>query len=214
MIQRAQRPHPHLHTTARAGLTRAVVAALAIAALAACSSSGASDGAAAAPAAVQAGSSAQAILDRLGMAGKDPAQAISALDQKTGERQRDILASVRYDTLVLKEGTNETSVAIPGGKFYLSVAPYVQQTHDCYFHSLTTCKGELAGKTINVTITDSAGQKLADGPVTTYADGFVGFWLPRDIKGTITVSYDGRTATTPIATGKDDPTCLTTLKLV
>lgn len=214
MIQRPILPHLRLRRRPRARLTQAAVAALAVGALAACSSSGATDGTAPAAGTAQAGSSAQAILDRLGMAGKDPAQAIAALDQKAGERQRDILASVRYDTLVLKEGTNETSVPIPGGKFYLSVAPYIQTTHDCYFHSLTTCKGELAEKTLNVTITDSTGTKLADGPVKTYPDGFVGFWLPRDIKGTITVSYDGRTATSPIATGKEDPTCLTTLKLV
>jgi hypothetical protein len=157
---------------------------------------------------------ADAILQQLGLPGKDAKQVVEALDQKTGERDRDVLASVRYDTLVLKEGGREASLPIPGGKFYLSVAPYVEQTHDCYFHSLTTCKGELAQKTVNVTIKDSTGKAIVDGPATTYANGFVGFWLPRDISGTITVSYDGRSATSQISTTKDAPTCLTTLKLV
>ena len=33
------------------------------------------------------------------------------------------------------------------------------------------------------------------------------------IEGTITVTWDGLTATAPIATGPHDPTCVTTLQL-
>lgn len=164
-------------------------------------------------AAVSADGTAGAVLDKLGVSGLDTIAVVDALDQKAGERQRDVLASVRYDSVVLKDGDREASLKIPDGRFYLSVAPYVEQTHECFYHSLTSCKGELADKSVDVTITDSAGKTLVDGPVTTYANGFVGFWLPRDIAGTITVKYDGRTATSPISTGKDAPTCLTTLQL-
>ena len=90
----------------------------------------------------------------------------------------------------------------------------MNQTHDCFYHSLTTCIGGLAGQTVDVTIVDSAGKTLVQGPVKTYSNGFVGFWLPRDIKGTITVTQDGRTASSAISTDKDAPTCLSTLKLV
>jgi hypothetical protein len=165
------------------------------------------------PAAASAAGTAGPVLEKLGVSGLDTMRVIDALDQKTGERQRDVLASVRYDSVVLKDGAREASLKIPDGRFYLSVAPYVEQTHECFYHSLTTCKGELADKSVDVTITDSTGKTLAAGPVTTYANGFVGFWLPRDIAGTITVKYDGRTATSPISTDKDAPTCLTTLKL-
>lgn len=195
-------------------LLGASVAALALAFVAGCGAADApTAGAPAAPAAA-ADSQAGAILDKLGVAGQDAARVVEALDQKAGERQRDVFASVRYDQLVLKDGATETSLEIPGDRFYLSVAPYVDQTHDCFYHSLTTCKGELADKTVDVTITDASGKKHAEGPVKTYSNGFVGFWLPRDITGTITVSYDGRTATSPISTAKDAPTCLATLKLV
>lgn len=30
-------------------------------------------------------------------------------------------------------------------EFYVSVTPYLEQTHDCFFHSRTTCLGELRG---------------------------------------------------------------------
>jgi hypothetical protein len=153
-------------------------------------------------------------LQKLGMSGRSATDVINALDQQTGERNRDVLASVRYDSLVLKDAKGESKVKLPDGQFYLSIAPYVNQTHDCFYHSLTTCTGELAGQTVDVTIVDSAGKALVQGPVKTYSNGFVGFWLPRDIKGTITVTQDGRTATSAISTDKDAPTCLSTLKLV
>ncbi len=195
-------------------LLGASVAALALGLVAGCGTSATPVADAPAPAAAPAADSqAGAILDKLGLAGKDATQVVDALDQKTGERQRDIFASVRYDQLVLKDGAVETSVPIPADRFYLSVAPYVDQTHECFYHSLTTCKGELADKQLDVTITDASGKTLVDGPATTYSNGFVGFWLPRDMAGTITVSYDGKTATAPVSTAKDAPTCLTTLKL-
>ena len=211
-----QQPALRPHRSARRRVTRIVGASFAAVALAfAAGCSGASAPTAEAPAAAAAaGSQAGAILDKLGLAGKDAGAVVDALDKKTGERQRDIFASVRYDKLVLKDGATETSIPMPDGRFYLSVAPYVDQTHDCFYHSLTTCQGEMADQTVDVTITDASGKKLVAGPVKTYSNGFVGFWLPRDITGTITVTHDGRTATSPISTGQDAPTCLATLKLV
>ena len=158
-------------------------------------------------------STAQGILTKLGLTGRTATDVIEALDQKSGERQRDVLASVRYDSLVLKDDSGESQVELPDGQFYLSVAPYVSRTHECYYHSLTTCTGELADQAVDVTIVDSSGKTLVEGPARTYANGFVGFWLPRDIEGTITVTHEGRTATSAISTGQNAPTCLTTLQL-
>lgn len=176
-----------------------------------------------APGAVQAGGNAAAaevvspeaagFLAKLGMSGRSATEVIDALDAQTGERQKDVLASVRYDTLVLKDASGESKMKLPDGQFYLSIAPYVNQTHECFYHSLTTCSGELAGQTVDVTIVDSAGKTLVQGPVKTYSNGFVGFWLPRDIQGTITVAYEGRTATSAITTDREAPTCLSTLQL-
>ena len=58
-----------------------------------------------------------------------------------------------------------------------------------------------------------AGVALVDAERTTYTNGFVSFWLPRNITGTITVAADGRTGSVPFATNSDSPTCLTTLKM-
>lgn len=131
------------------------------------------------------------------------------------DRPNTIMASVRADEVQLSdmESGEDTSVALPDDEFYLSFAPYVNQTHECYFHSLTSCVGELQNVEMNVEIVSSDGDVLFDETVTSNDNGFTGIWLPVDIEATLTVEYDGKTGTAEIATGDEDPTCLTTLEL-
>jgi hypothetical protein len=54
-----------------------------------------------------------------------------------------------------------------------SVTPYVDQTHDCFHDSLTTCKGELASADVQVQIVDRTNDKvLVDETLTTFENGF------------------------------------------
>lgn len=153
-------------------------------------------------------------LDRYGLADKSAIEVIDQLDRlPVAERPSDLMASVRVDELVVSDGTSEAALPIPDDTFYLSVAPYLDSTHDCYYHSLTTCQGELAGRAVDVTITAESGKILVDETVTTFDNGFVGFWLPRDIDATLEISYQGKQAQLPISTGPEDPTCLTTVQL-
>jgi len=154
-----------------------------------------------------AGSSADepAILAEYGLAGLDGKEIVDRLDRTpVDSRRADLVASVRPGQLLLsRAGSDEqTVVDLPDDEFYLSVAPYRHRTHECHFHSLTTCRGELAGERIHVTITDRDT-----------GDGFAGFWLPRDITATVHVRHGEYSATGEISTGPDDPTCLTTLHL-
>ncbi|MFI7547507.1 CueP family metal-binding protein [Actinoplanes sp. NPDC049599] len=157
----------------------------------------------------------QALLARYGLDNKTTVEIIDRLDRLGGtDRPADLKASVRRDALIVTGGTQEFSLAIPNDRFYLSVAPYVDKTHECFYHSLTTCKGELGGKDIQVTIVDKTHDRvLVDEQRTVFANGFTGFWLPRDIKGTLRVSSGGKVAETAFTTDKDAPTCLTTLRL-
>lgn len=131
------------------------------------------------------------------------------------ERPTDLIAGIRPDTLVLSDTAGlEVTLDMPADQFYLSVAPYLTQTHDCYFHSLTTCLGEMRGAAVSVQIVAADGTVLVDEETVTNDNGFVGFWLPRGIDAEIAITAaDGRTVTTPIATGMEDPTCLTTMQL-
>lgn len=150
-----------------------------------------------------------------GLAGMDAVEIIDHLDrQKVTERPTDLIASVRADELLLSSDDQEVALDLPDNQTYVSIAPYLTSTHDCFYHSLTTCLGELDNEDIQVTITDEAtGEVLVDEATTTFDNGFIGFWLPDDVTGLIEVSYQGRTGTTEFSTTDDGATCVTDLRL-
>ncbi|MFN3339780.1 MAG: CueP family metal-binding protein [Dietzia sp.] len=158
------------------------------------------------------------LVEQHDLEGLDARQVIERLDtMPVAERPDDLWASVEPDQLVLSDptgGLEEMALPMPADEFYLSVAPYRTFTHDCFFHSLTTCLGELGGETVQVTVTDGAtGQTVLDESRTTYDNGFVGLWLPRDLTGTLTIEHEGDSTTSPVSTGDDDLTCLTTMQV-
>lgn len=150
-----------------------------------------------------------------GLAAMDAVEIIDHLDrQKVTERPTDLIASVRADELLLSSDDQEVVVDLPDNQTYVSIAPYLTSAHDCFYHSLTTCRGELDNEDIQVTITDEAtGEVLVDEATTTFDNGFIGFWLPDDATGLIEVSYQGRTGTTEFSTTDDGATCVTDLRL-
>ena len=150
-----------------------------------------------------------------GLAAMDAVEIIDHLDrQKVTERPTDLIASVRADELLLSSDDQEVVVDLPDNQTYVSIAPYLTSTHDCFYHSLTTCLGELDNEDIQITITDEAtGEVLVDEATTTFDNGFIGFWLPDDVTGLIEVSYQGRTGTTEFSTTDDGATCVTDLRL-
>lgn len=149
-----------------------------------------------------------------GLDGLDAEQVIDQLDRTpVEERATGLMASIRADELLLSDGQQEVALPLPEDRFYISIAPFVDQTHECFYHSLTTCTGELSAEDVQVTIVDDAGQVLVEETTTTYDNGFVGFWLPRDVGGTIRVSYDGRAGEVDFTTTDDGATCVTSLQL-
>lgn len=149
------------------------------------------------------------------LGGMDAPEIIDHLDRLGGaDRPTDLMASVRPDELVLSDDQRELTLPMPEDRFYLSVAPYVDQTHECFYHSLTTCQGELTGEDVQVRIVDDAtGEVLVDEHTTTFDNGFVGFWLPRHLDGTIEVSYGELSGQADVATTEEGATCMTTLQL-
>lgn len=149
-----------------------------------------------------------------GLDGMDGAAMVDHLDRLVGDaRPADLMASVRADELLVSAGEEEVAVPLPADEFYVAVAPYAADTHECYYHSLTTCQGELADEPVHVRVVDESGTVLVDEEMTTFGNGFVGLWLPRDIRGTLQITHDGRTGEVPISTDAEAPTCVTTLQV-
>jgi len=159
----------------------------------------------------------QTMMAEYGFEGLDAHQIIDSLDAlPVAERSSEYTASIRPDALVITgaDAVQET-IPMPDDEFYVSFAPYIDQTHDCFFHSLTTCAGELQNADIEVSVTDSdTGEVLVDEARTTFDNGFVGVWLPRGINASVTIRYEDLVATTDISTSaEDDATCVTTMQL-
>jgi hypothetical protein len=158
------------------------------------------------------------ILAAYDLAGLDGQEIVDRLDRTAvNDQPSDLMASVRPGELLMWEvdSDEQTVIDLPDDQFYLSVAPYISRTHDCHFHSLTTCRGELSGERVHVTITDrDTGEVLVDDAADTFDNGFIGFWLPAGIDARIRIDYQGYSAIQDISTGPEDPTCLTTVQLV
>ena len=157
------------------------------------------------------------VLASHGLADLEATEIVDALDAAPlTERPTDLLASVRPSEIVLTSTDgSEATMRLPEDKFYLSFAPYIDQSHDCYFHSLTTCTAELGNKKFDVTVTDAAtGETIVDETLTSFDNGFIGLWLPKGIEAELSVQYEGKSASAGISTiSDDDATCLTTLQL-
>lgn len=140
---------------------------------------------------------------------------VDTLDRmNVSDRPADLIASVQPNALVLTDNVTEVSLDMPDDVTYVSVAPFASQTHECFYHSLTTCRGELSAQQIEVRVIDGAtGNVILEETTTTFDNGFAGFWLPRNLSGTIEVTYDGKTGETPFSTANDAATCITTLQL-
>lgn len=163
-----------------------------------------------------AASDADTLLAPYGLDGLDGIELVDAMDRiALDERPADLIASVRYDEVLVSGVDSEEPIPVEiADEFYLSVAPFVDGTHDCHFHSLTTCVGELQNEEIHLTITDTdTGEVLFDETATTFDNGFFGVWIPRDIEADVFVEYDGKTAETTITTADEDATCITTMQV-
>lgn len=151
----------------------------------------------------------------LGLATDDAQAIVEGLDRLPVDKRPSadaLIASVRPTELVLQPG--DVTLPLADAGFYLSIAPYVNQTHPCDFHSLTTCLGELQNTPIELTVTDTKTDEVVVNEITATADnGFVGVWLPRDGEFDVRVVGEQGVAEQRVTTGDTDPTCLTTMQL-
>ena len=108
-----------------------------------------------------------ALLQEHGFANADAHEIIDRLEAlPVAERPQSLLASVTATSLQLRDDAGrEAELPLPDDQFYLSAAPFVKTTHECAFHSLTACRGELRNREVTVSVVDSSsGETVHDGP--------------------------------------------------
>jgi len=151
----------------------------------------------------------EVFLESYGLAGMDIKEIVYQLDSQIDE-PRELVSSINGEKLSLSDGKTSVELDLPDDSFYLSFAPYENTTHPCAFHSLSSCRGELVNVPVYTTITDENGTIIIEEEMETMANGFIGVWLPKNIRATIEVSYNGKVASAPISTFTESETCLTT----
>lgn len=124
-------------------------------------------------------------------------------------------ASISSTQLIVKESDGKSAAyALPADEFFVSIAPYVDQTHPCATHSLTGCQGEMTEEEFNLSVTDTDGTVIMDNEtVKSQPNGFIDLWLPRDRTYQVTIEHDGKQAESGLSTFKKDDTCVTTMQL-
>ena len=156
------------------------------------------------------------ILSELGLDTSHPVQLVEALDAlPLADRPSDLIASVLPNGVKLQPGQpDEVFLPIESNDFYLSIAPYVTQTHPCTFHSLTTCVGKMQSTAVELIITDvRSGEVVLSEQRTTEDNGFTGVWLPREGQYSVRINSAQGSAEQLVSTGSEDPSCLTTMQL-
>lgn len=132
-------------------------------------------------------------------------------NNKTTDEQ----ASITSQQLIVTDAnSNQTVYALPEDEFFVSIAPYINETHPCKDHSLTGCQGELVSKEIDVLIENEKGEVVVDEKMATMENGFIDLWLPRNEAYIIELSHDGKKVSGDLTTFEEDGTCVTTLQLL
>lgn len=154
-----------------------------------------------------------AMLGRHGFSGKTLESVIDALDQDVRPRPLGLRAQVQSSSVVLTDDKGELTAPLTGNRHYLAIAPFEVKTHECHDHDAGSCTGELTDQPVHVTITASDGTELVDTDAVTYANGFVGFWVPRQLKGTVVVTCNGKRGQVSFSSDAKGATCLTNLQV-
>lgn len=136
------------------------------------------------------------------------------IEEYSGDKTTKQSASVTATELIITEDDGEeTTYDLPEDEFFVSIAPFINETHPCTNHSLTGCQGELTSESFDVYIEDSEGNVLYQEVKKTGANGFIDLWLPRNDTFIVEITQENKRTEEELSTFDDSPTCITTMQL-
>lgn len=134
-------------------------------------------------------------------------------DYSVGKITDESASITSTELVVTDKDEKQTSYDLPKDEFFVSIAPFISETHPCDIHSLTGCQGELVDADLAFHIEDEDGNVVLSETINSEANGFVDLWLPRDKTYNVKVTYDGKEVESEISTFEKDGTCVTTMQL-
>lgn len=130
-----------------------------------------------------------------------------------GDIQAKSASITSHELIVTENDDSQLVYELPEDEFFVSIAPFVSETHPCDIHSLTGCQGEMVDQDLEVHIEDMDGQVIVDETMNSRANGFIDLWLPRDQEFNVTITHEGKETASTISTFENDGTCITTMQL-
>jgi hypothetical protein len=117
------------------------------------------------------------------------------------------------DTQATLSGWKENNQTIASESwFFLSIGPYQNETHRCYYHTLG-CEAELKNAQVSYQIEDLSGSFIIQGEGNTGTNGFLDLYLPLNKTYRIIFNVNGLEGEEKITTSPESPSCITTLKV-
>ncbi|MDT8337152.1 MAG: CueP family metal-binding protein [Candidatus Izemoplasmatales bacterium] len=149
-------------------------------------------------------------LQKAGLANLEITELIERLENNefTGE----VKSSITDQEVRILIEDYEYKFALPEDMLYISFAPFISLTHECYTHSLTGCQGEMVNQEVYVRIYDLDGNVVSEGFENTGEDGFIGLFLDSNEKYKILVSANFL-SNEFLVDGNLDQTCFTEVEL-
>jgi hypothetical protein len=147
------------------------------------------------------------------LTGIDGKTAVAIANKWHGDKI-DVVTFVTPEKVIFKFKDGQIiSVPLPDDVMMVSIAPYINKTHECITHYISSCDAEMKSANVKVVAVTAGGKTLINKTMKTAPTGFLDLWLPRNQVIHITVSAKGKSATGKIFTNRDSKTCETTLKL-
>ncbi|MDY0278209.1 MAG: CueP family metal-binding protein [Acholeplasma sp.] len=137
---------------------------------------------------------------------EDQESLINDLENKNFNQE--ISASISDQSIFIYHKNKEYEIMLQEDLFYVSLAPYINQTHGCYTHSLTGCQGELIDIDFLVKIYNEEDFLLEEKTINSGSDGFFGLFLQKGVTYKIIVEYEGLSTSYDI-NAFTDQTCFT-----
>lgn len=118
-----------------------------------------------------------------------------------------------HELIIIDQDGAKNIYDLPEDEFFVSIAPFITQTHDCFDHSLTGCQGELVEETFDIYLEDQKGNVLINDSMESFANGFIDLWLPRNETFHITIVFGDKKVESQFSTFSEDGTCITTMQV-
>src|SRR5699024_8097918 len=71
-------------------------------------------------------------------------------DYSVGDKEGEKASISSHELIVTDSEENQVTYELPEDEFFVSIAPFINQTHPCEIHSLTGCQGEMVNEEFDV----------------------------------------------------------------